>query len=135
MKKLLNLLFLLPLLVCPAILTSCSDDDDVESGEIVGTWVGTDPWDKVSTQYLHFESNNKGISVLIDRYDGKAYTSIQDFSWSVSGNTLAMNIDGESNRFTIENVDSKSLTLSQGASNIKMTMTKCAYSEMAQYLN
>lgn len=114
MKKYLTLLFAALFAAMSFSLTSCGgDDDEPDTGNIVGTWKIVDGIADLidCEQYYQFRNDgtcyevlvyNDDIGGLVDKY------YIEKATWSLDGNTLSIS---SKNTITIKKLSSNEMTI------------------------
>ncbi|MGM9846813.1 MAG: DUF6705 family protein [Muribaculaceae bacterium] len=108
MKKLKFLAMLLMAMTLSFAFTSCSDDDDdVQSPEIIGTWMHSDSYE---TETITFNKNGSFELTEVDYYYGE--TDIETGKYKYSNNTLALTFDeDETEYYTVVSISETSLVL------------------------
>lgn len=113
MKKFVNVFYVALLAVLTLSFVACSDDDDnSDSGSIVGTWKNTDVLAQVFeyTQYIKFDKSGKYYEVNIDDEPGGEVDVLRG-SWSRSGNTVRVTSEGITTPARIQSLSAKKLVI------------------------
>lgn len=101
--KTIKFLSLLMFVALSAGFASCSDDDDFEAADLVGTWESTwsEGWYK-DTEYpddneeWNEATTGKDVMVVMFNADGKGVDAAGDtFSWSLDGDKLTLVYSGK----------------------------------------
>ena len=146
MKKYLYLLLIALCASMSFTLVSCKDDDDdkVSIGSVVGTWkvdasdFASDFWDSniKSIGYTRFQEDGTYIVLEYYKEPGKeAEIEVEYGTWSQSGETLTLKLDGDTMKLTILSMSKTSMVVATNTGlSLTVTYEKCLDSEMDQYL-
>ena len=97
MKKFFNLFYAALFAVLAISLTACSNDDEPDGGDIVGTWKNVSEIASAmgTTQYIRFESdgNYYEVNIMPDGYPWYGEVEVSKGNWRKNGNSLT--ISGE----------------------------------------
>ena len=117
MKKLKFLAMLLMAMTLSFAFTSCSDDDDdVQSPEIIGTWMYSDSY---GTNTFTFNKNGSFELTEVDYYYGETDTWTGKYKYS--NNTLALMFDeDETEYYTVISISETSLVLRDHSGDVEV---------------
>lgn len=88
------------MIVALTVSVSCDDDDDDNAGDdaLLGTWMYSESDEEEDYYYstsITFKSNDTGTIVYTETYDGMTESDTDSFTWSSNGNTLTLELFGE----------------------------------------
>ena len=136
MKKHLYQLLVALIALSSLFLVSCNDEEDISSGDIVGTWEwdsfdSEDYWGK---QYVQFNADGEYIEVNLNA-DGTIEYIDRGGQWERIGNTVIISDEGEEIPTTavITKLSNEDLTLT--LLGISMSYKRVDDSVIEKYLN
>lgn len=136
MKKHLYQLLVALIAFSSLFLVSCNDEEDISSGDIVGTWEwdffdSEDYWGK---QYVQFNADGEYIEVNLNA-DGTIDYIDRGGQWERNGNTVIISDEGEEipTAAVITKLSNEDLTLT--VLGISMSYKRVDDSVIEKYLN
>lgn len=102
-------LFVIALLVCPFVLTSCGDDDGIGDSNVVGTWVGDDYNTFYSNVTITFNADGTGsataehVGAYVSAYRGQFTYKVKGRTITTNGILANANSDGETSTQSFNN--------------------------------
>lgn len=113
MKKSLNLFFLLLVSFLTLGISSCSDSDEPETQDIVGTWKISEVSTNDGQSYIAWPFETTSATFKSDgTYYGRGYFGYGSGTWKQKGKTVTTYVDGDVYLvYTIINMSSSTCTL------------------------